>query len=151
MKKTKGKLSSAPSLAKLPPTNDAFELNVKRAHYQCVLWKYALCCDPPDVDVTEFGYKRNEEEESLEPLMLPPEVDVIPPQIRKLLSCNCQTESPCGKGNCTCRNANIGCSIFCKCYINGKCMNPFSANLDEQDQRQEGDDNDDGVNEEERD
>ena len=46
------------------------------------------------------------------------------------------------------KNANIGCSIFCKCYINGKCMNPFSANSDEHDQKEEGDDNDDGVNEE---
>ena len=148
MKKTKGKLSSAPSLAALPPTKEAFGLNVKRAHYQCVLWKYALCCDPPTVGVTEFGYQRNEEERSLEPVMLPPDVDVIPPQIRKILSCNCQADTPCAKGNCTCRNANIGCSIFCKCYVSENCMNPLSSKPDAEKQDAKKQD-DDEMNEEE--
>ena len=125
-KKTKGKLTSEPSLASLPPTKESFTLNVK-GHYQCVLWKYAVCCDPPPAVVTEFRYRRNEEEQALELVMPPSGVDLIPQQIRKMLSCNCQTDSPCGKGNCTCRNANISCSFFCQCYLNENCLNPFTS------------------------
>ena len=98
MKKTKGKLTSAPSLASLPPTKESYVLNVKRGHYQCALWKYALCIDPPSVAVTDFEYLRNEEEMILEPVMLPSDVDVIPQTIRKMLSCNGQSDTPCGKG-----------------------------------------------------
>ena len=76
--------------------------------------------------------------------MLPPGVEVIPPEVRKLLCCNCMANSPCGKGNCTCRNANIGCSIFCKCSTSKSCVNPWTVKNDKKE-----DDNDNDNSEEE--
>ena len=57
MKKTKGSIESAPQLASLPPTKEPFELNVKRGHLQCAVWKYAMCHDPPVVDEANYGYE----------------------------------------------------------------------------------------------
>ena len=94
-KKKAGKLTSAPKLASLPPTTEVFELNVKRAHLQCAIWKYALCADPPNMDETKLGYHRNEQEKTLEPTMLPANVEFIPPEIRKIIACGCQASSPC--------------------------------------------------------
>ena len=127
-RKTKGKPTSAPQIASLPPTSEAFELNVRRGHLQCIIWNHTMCHDPPTVDEQEYGYDRNEEEETLEPTMLPPGVDVIPPTIRKILTCNCQANSPCGRGNCTCRKGNLGCSIFCKCpSLDSPYVNPLTT------------------------
>ena len=125
-KKKAGKLSKAPKLASLPPTREAFELNVKRGHCQAAIWKYALLADPPNIDETDYGYDRIDDYKTLEPTMLPPGVEVVPPEIRKLISCGCKANEPCGKGNCTCRATNMGCSVFCKC-TNNQCRNPFTT------------------------
>ena len=120
-------------------TNDSEE-SEKRGHLQCMIWNHTMCHDPPNVDETEFGFDRNEVEESLAPTMLPPGVEVIPPEIRKILCCNCQAENPCGRGNCTCRNANIGCSIFCKCSsLDSCCANPWTTKVDENEDDDEPD------------
>ena len=37
---------------------------------------------------SELGFDRNEAEESLDPTMLPPGVEVITPEVRKILCCN---------------------------------------------------------------
>ena len=33
-------------------------------------------------------------------------------------------------GNCTRRNANISCSLFCKCYLAENCANPLTMRRD---------------------
>ena len=78
--------------------------------------------------------------------MLPPGVEVIPPEIRKILSCNCQASGPCSKGNCTCRTANIGCSIFCKCSILQNCMNQFTVKSVESNDAEANEDEDEEKN-----
>ena len=42
-------------LCSLPPTSEAFLENVKRAHFQCAIWRRALQ-EPPDLDPTTFGW-----------------------------------------------------------------------------------------------
>ena len=76
-KKTKGKLTTAPRLLLVPPTTEAFEQNVLRAHYQCAVWKSALQHDPPDLDGTDYGSQKNEIVETLQPFMVPENVTVI--------------------------------------------------------------------------
>ena len=82
---------------------------------------------------SELGFDRNEAEESLDPTMLPPGVEVITPEVRKFLCCNFKASTPCEKGNCSCRNTNIGCSIFCKsAHCRTVCCgNPWTTKIAE--------------------
>ena len=127
MKKTKGSIKSAPQLTSLPPTKEAFKLNVNRGHLQCAVSKYAMCHEPPAVDEADYGYERNQDEKTLDPITLPMEVNFIPPEVQKILCCNCKVNEPCGKGNCTYCLGSIGCTIFCGCYSQGTCKNPYTV------------------------
>ena len=49
---------SAPKLISLPPTNESFQPNVLRAHLQCCIWKHGEEANPPDIDPTMHGWKR---------------------------------------------------------------------------------------------
>ena len=44
------KLNSPPKLRVLPPTKEAFEQHVYRAHLQAAIWRSALNADPPDLN-----------------------------------------------------------------------------------------------------
>ena len=112
-KKSSGKLKSAQKLNSLPPTNEAFYLNVLRAHFQCVVWLHSLHADPPSLDSTEYGWEIDEVNEILVPVILPKGVNPIPKEVLKMVACNCQAEKPCGKGNCTCQKHKMACSLFC--------------------------------------
>lgn len=42
--------SKPPSLRSLPPTDEALELNIKRARYQRLVWESCLNGNPPNLD-----------------------------------------------------------------------------------------------------
>ena len=47
---------SALPLKTLPPTDEAFTENVKRAILQIIIWYSTMEADPPDIDPTLYGY-----------------------------------------------------------------------------------------------
>jgi len=47
MKMAKRNVTAAPQLKNLPPTTEAFEMNVRRAHIQTAIWKSACEVEPP--------------------------------------------------------------------------------------------------------
>ena len=53
-------VTKAPELKSPPPTQEAFEENVKQAHIQTAIWKSALNSEPPALDPVEFGWERDE-------------------------------------------------------------------------------------------
>ena len=64
--------SKVPKLYSLPPTTEAFLLNVRRAHFQCAIWRRALMQEPPNLDPTEYGWFKDDVTKSLQPVMLLP-------------------------------------------------------------------------------
>ena len=52
-------VTSAPKLCAIPPTTEAFQENVKRAHYQAIIWQYLDSDDVPDVHPENFGWKKD--------------------------------------------------------------------------------------------
>ena len=48
--------STMPKLCSLPPTDPAFMENLKRAHFQICIWKYALDLNVPDLDPLQYGW-----------------------------------------------------------------------------------------------
>ena len=134
-KMTLKKVTAAPDLKALPPTTQAFKENVKRAHIQAAIWKSALTASPPPVDVTEYGWSRDEASSTLKPVSLPPGVAVAPPSVLELIRCGCASKEPCKSAKCGCEAAHLPCTFFCSCNSDNVCLNPFNkqAELDDDD------------------
>ena len=114
--------SKVPKLCSLPPTSEVFEQNVKRAHFQCAIWRKALQ-EPPNLDPAEYGWFKDEETKSLQPIMLPPSRPPAPEYILKLVCCSCASEKPCHSSRCGYVAANLACTTFCHCQGSSVCNN----------------------------
>ena len=51
---------AAPKLQSLPPTDEAFQENLKRAHLQVAIWKQLLNENPPAVDIELYGWTKEQ-------------------------------------------------------------------------------------------
>ena len=81
--------SKVPKLCSLPPTTEAFQINVRRAHFQCTIWRRALMQEPPNLDPSEYGWFKDEVTKSLQPVMLPPTKLLAPDYILRRECCSC--------------------------------------------------------------
>ena len=143
---------AAPKLKTPPPTSEAFIENVKRAHYQCAIWKSALKGEPPDLDPCDYGWSKDECSSALLPITLPHGVPRIPEELMSMMKCGCASENPCVSGRCPCKIAGIGCNIFCNCNVNSIiCGNKFTEkdNLDECNEEEDDDDESGEIGDEE--
>ena len=118
VKTAKANIVSAPKLTSLPPTNESFQPNVLRAHLQCCIWKHADEANPPDIDPTMHGWKRDVINKTLTPRILPANTPAAPDSILQLIKCGCQSSARC---SCSC--AVLPCSIFCGCEGGWDCSN----------------------------
>ena len=69
-------VTKASELKSIPPSIEAFEENVKRAHIQTAIWKSALNSEPPALDPVEFGRESDERTRCSIPVSLQPNVSV---------------------------------------------------------------------------
>jgi len=89
------KVTAAPELKNLPPTTEAFEMSVRRAHIQTAIWKSAREAEPPKLDPTVYGWERDDVSKSLEPVQLPTNVALAPEDVLEMINCGCSSEKPC--------------------------------------------------------
>ena len=120
-----GKRSSTLKLCTLSPTTEAFKENVKRAHNQALIWLSLEAQNPPKLDAMEYGWVKDDQNKSLQPVTLPDKVKLAPEMVLHLIKCGCHTATPCSSRACSCNSANMKCTIFCTCYNQG-CCNPTS-------------------------
>ena len=113
-KTSKRKMTGAPKLKSFPPTPEAFEQTVKRAHYQVCVWNAALQNDPPDLSPTCYGLGKDKATKSLVP-------DVL-----RLRRCCCASDQPCSNGRCTCTAAQLSCTTCCACHGDEECCNKWT-------------------------
>ena len=123
-------VTTAPQLKNLPPTTEAFQMNVRRAHIQTAIWKAAAEADPPAMDPTLYGWKREEASRSLVPVLLPPNVALAPSYILEIIRCGCSSERPCFTAQCRCTAAKLPCTIFCTCRGDWACNNDRNKTVD---------------------
>ena len=116
----KPKLTKAPKLKSLPPTKEAFELHVLRAHIQTAIWKSANDSRPPELEPTKYGCERDVVSKSLVPITLPPDVTLAPPEVLELIRCGCSSQTPC---SCRCSVAKLSCTVLCACHGEAVCGN----------------------------
>ena len=103
----------APQLKYLPPTSESFELNVKRAHFQCAVWYETMDPHPPKLDPTYFGWEKNEKLKTLMPIGVPKDRKSAPDEVLKTIKCSCTSEKPCTTNRCSYSSSKLSCSIVC--------------------------------------
>jgi len=97
-----GKSTAKPKLCGLPPTTEAFEQNVYRAHFQVAQWYSALSGNPLTLNVVDYGWEADEANKCLIPRNIAEGVSYAPEQILKLVKCGCVSERSCKGANCGC-------------------------------------------------
>ena len=123
--KRTGKSTAAPKLFSLPPTNEAFEENVYRAHFQVAQWYSTLSGTPPPINAVDYGWEADEINKSLIPRNMKEGVPYAPDYVLKLIKCGCSSKEPC-KGKCGCSSNQLPCTIFCACGGDSSCYNRFN-------------------------
>ena len=116
--------STAPKLESLPPTDQSFQENRKRAHLQAAIWRNSLGENPPEVNVLDFGWIKVTSASCLLPSTVPPGIKLVPDELLKIKRCGFASEKPCKGGHCACNKTGISCSTFCKCEGGISCCNP---------------------------
>jgi len=119
--------ATAPKLASLPPTDETFEMNARRAFHQFKISLSSVDEKPPKLDPTDYGWTVHQSSKSMIPTMTRPGVSMAP---EKLLKCSCQKELLCKSARCGCNRAELGCSEFRSCFEQ-LCSNPNSVLIDE--------------------
>ena len=122
-----GKSTTAPKLCSLPPTNEAFEQNVRRAHYQVCQWYSALTGDSPPLDPVDYGWEADDINKCLLPRNMKDGIPYAPEYILKLVRCACASDQPCKSGKCGCMGRQLPCTMFCACSVGSVCANPFNV------------------------
>ncbi|KAG0713747.1 hypothetical protein GWK47_015536 [Chionoecetes opilio] len=121
-----GKSTAAPKLCSLPPTTEAFEQNVRRAHHQVAHWYSALSGDPPTLAAVEHGWEADDTNKvsSLEIWR------TVYPTPRSTFSRWSDVAAHLSEhvevGNVAVWGAQIPCTMFCTCGGGTACSNPFS-------------------------
>ena len=137
------KLNTALKLRVLPPTTEAYEQHVRRAHLQAAIWRSALEADPPVLNPAYYGWSISTHTSKLEPVALP--ANVLPESVLKMIKCGCSSSQPCATARCSCSTAHISCSIFCACSGDKECRNPQILTVVAVDEYDEVEDDDSGV------
>ena len=108
---TKKQLDSS----KLPPTEDSAWYHVKRANYQCFIWKHArdrnLSLASPDGN----GWSKDETGNLVPKLMAK---DPAPDSLLELVVCKCKKGC---NARCSCRKVGLSCTAACHCE--NECSN----------------------------
>ena len=110
-------------LCSLPPTSEAFEQNVARAHLQVAIWLHALDPNPPVSDPTSYGQSQEEGSTALSPTTVPLDTSLAPTGLLKLMKCSCRRDMPCSTNKCSCNSSDMACTPFCACQGGQVCQN----------------------------
>ena len=122
------KARKVPDLKTLPPTSEALQEHIKRAHIQVAIWKGSLFENPPILDPKDYGWTEDTYTKSLVPITLPDGVVRVPPQAQQLIKCGCASQEPCSTGRCSCVSARVSCTVFCACRSSdASCCNPSNT------------------------
>ena len=86
----------------------------------------------PNLDPTEYGWCKDEETKSLQPVTLPPSKLPAPYYIPKLVCCSCASEKPCHSSRCGCVVDHLACTAFCHCQGSSICKSELTRAIIEE-------------------
>ena len=112
-----------PKLKSLPPTVEAFNQNVLRAHLAASIMKGSLNPDPPPLSPKDYGWYTPTGHDMLLPQVTPEGTIMAPSALIKLIKCGCKTTEPCSTKQCSCKKHSLKCTFLCHCRASGSCKN----------------------------
>ncbi|MCP4459020.1 MAG: hypothetical protein GY816_13510 [Cytophagales bacterium] len=112
-------MTTVTDLQSFPPTLEAVRLNMRRAHYQCSIWKNVNAGLVNSLDVEQWGWTKDTANKCLDSVFMDPTTPIAPESLLKLTFCGCCSEEPCSSKKCGCRKADVMCCSLCK--YKGKC------------------------------
>ena len=123
--------AKAPAIKNLPPTDEALEHHLMRAHLQTMIWRAADKQGPPAVsfEINNFGWKVSDGI----PHQITTLANIAPYELMQVVSCTCKVNNPCSRKNCSCAAAAVSCTNYCKCRADTQCQNAHSNNDDDAD------------------
>ena len=71
-------MNAVKDLKFLPPTENALELNLKRAHYQRSIWKNVKSINPTNLSPEEYGWMKDTANKCLEAIPFEAETSIAP-------------------------------------------------------------------------
>ena len=95
--------SATPKLESIPPTNQAFHENLKRAYLPAAIWRNSLVENPPVVIVLDVAWIKDTSASCLLPSTVPSGTNLVPDKLLKIMKCGCGSEQACKSGHCTCK------------------------------------------------
>ena len=98
----------------LPPTSDALQFHIQRAHYQVAVWRQAYLAYPDTPNTKAMGWKV--EETKVKPLLM--SLSPVAKSCREIITCNCK--SGCKTLRCRCKKSHLNCTRGCTC--SDKCV-----------------------------
>ena len=102
---------------KIAPTQGSLYEHIRRAHYQCLIWRQALISHPNIVSPCELGWSTSDTSGFFPKLT---SIPLAPDSILQLVRCKC-SKSQCN-GRCSCRENKMPCTELCNCDPDG-CKN----------------------------
>ena len=99
-------------LALLPPTTEVFTENVRRAHLQTFLWKNALQFDLQKLELTDYGWLKEQSTKSLQPTTVPSDTLLAPSKILQMIRCTRSSKTLCNSSRCGCNHAKLACTMY---------------------------------------
>ena len=95
-----------------PPTDANLAFHVQRAHLQMLSWKVADKFDPPDVQLTDYGWEVKEHEHVMPAISREP---AAPSKLVDVFSCSCKAEGKVCSGRCSYGSNGMSCTSYCVC------------------------------------
>ena len=117
-----------PSLKSLPPTDMNLKLHIKRAHLQMMLWKAADKIDPPNMEITDYGWDVTDR---FDVMPLIDKQPVAPELLMDVISCGCKAKGKACSGKCSCASNGLACTSYCVCEGGDGCFNILTQQADE--------------------
>ena len=111
-----------------------------------LLWKAADKFDPPDIQLTDYGWEVKEHEHVMPAVSREP---AAPSKLMDVISCSCKAEGKACSGRCSCGSSGLSCTSYCVCEGGNNCCNPHTQQEEDEDEPQQSDvDSDDLAGEE---
>ena len=95
-----------------PPADANLALYVQRAHLQMLSWKVADKSDPPDVQLTDYGWEVKEHEHVMPANSREP---AAPSKLMDVVRCSCKAEGKVCCGRCSYGSNGMSCTSYCVC------------------------------------
>lgn len=99
-------------LKSLPLTNNNLAFHIRRAHLQIMLWKAAAKASPPAVEITDYSWEADANNNVMPVLSRDP---IAPEQLMDITSCNYQAKGKACHERCSCVENGLSCTNYCLC------------------------------------